>query len=69
MSVFICKACGHQVNPGEGYVHSNTIGEWRVDHTGCWPYPWELETCFAVPRHWTEFLSAHCEYANNKAAA
>jgi hypothetical protein len=67
VTVFNCETCGSRVLPGMGYVHSNRVGYWRVDHTEC--FDMTTECCFAIVEHWSDLLSAHRNFANSRKVA
>lgn len=58
MSTYVCDACRHPVEIGDGYIHSSVVGLWQIHHKRCWP-DWRREFCFEIPRSWSDILEAH----------
>jgi hypothetical protein len=56
-AIYTCQQCLLPIEPYEGYLHSEDGLHWSAHHRDCADLT--NEYCLAVPRHWSDLLSAH----------
>lgn len=64
--IYRCESCGGHVFRGDGYIHTTATG-WAIHHRGCFDFA--KCYCIAVPRHWSDLLTARHYYAEHKSTA
>lgn len=57
-TIYKCEHCGERVLPGDGYIHTTGLTTWAVHHRQC-AGDLTHEVCYAVPRHWSDLLTAN----------
>lgn len=56
-TTYTCEECLSRVHEGDGYIHTEDGVHWAIHHRGCADLTDSY--CIAVPRHWSDLLSAH----------
>jgi hypothetical protein len=57
MTTYTCQQCLTAIDPYGGYLHTEDGVHWSVHHRSCFDFTDSY--CVAVPRHWSDLLSAH----------
>lgn len=63
-TIYRDETTGERIMPGEGYIWTKNGVTWHINHRDT--VDLTDAYCIAVPRHWSDLLSAHWWYSQQR---